>query len=224
MHLRPIAKDVYQLALMPRSGINCYIAEGMLMDAGIRSSYPAIARALQQLPVHVHLLTHAHPDHQGSTAQVCTNFGIPLGCHPLETDRAESGRAILGYPQEENIIARLQQKYWSGEGQNVSQLLRENDRVGDFRVVETPGHSSGHISFFREADGVLILGDVATNMNLLTTVRGLHLPPGMFTADREENIRSLKKLAELHPRVIGFGHGPVLYNTDKLFERFVSGL
>lgn len=32
------------------------------------------------------------------------------------------------------------------------------------------------ISLFREQDGVLIIGDVATNKNLLTTKYGLPLP------------------------------------------------
>jgi glyoxylase-like metal-dependent hydrolase (beta-lactamase superfamily II) len=106
----------------------------------------------------------------------------------------------------------------------VTKTLKSGDSVEGFKIIETPGHSSGHISFFREKDGVLILGDVATNMNLLTTVSGLHLPPAIFTSDKEENINSLKELAKLNPRIICFGHGPVLKNKDKKFEKFVAKL
>ncbi|MDQ0065762.1 glyoxylase-like metal-dependent hydrolase (beta-lactamase superfamily II) [Chryseobacterium lathyri] len=116
----------------------------------------------------------------------------------------------------------LQQKYWAGQGHKVEQTIVENDRIGNFRVIETPGHSAGHISLFREQDGVLIIGDVATNMNLLTTATGLRLPPSIFTSDQQLNIKSLQKLANLAPAIICFGHGPILRNTDRKFERFVA--
>ena len=35
-------------------------------------------------------------------------------------------------------------------GVAVPQTLKENDIIGGFTVIETPGHSSGHLSFFRE--------------------------------------------------------------------------
>ncbi len=89
-------------------------------------------------------------------------------------------------------------------------------------AIETPGHSAGHISLFRERDGVLIIGDAATNMNLLTTVPGLGLPPKIFTSDQQQNIRSLQKLAGLNPSMICFGHGPVMRNTDRKFEQFAA--
>jgi glyoxylase-like metal-dependent hydrolase (beta-lactamase superfamily II) len=116
----------------------------------------------------------------------------------------------------------MQQKYWAGKGHTVDRTLKENDWIGSFRVIETPGHSSGHLSFFREKDGVLIIGDVATNMNFITTIKGLHLPPSLFTSNKAENISSLNKLARLNPKLICFGHGPVLQNTNKEFERFVK--
>lgn len=61
-------------------------------------------------------------------------------------------------------------------------------------------------------------------MNLLTTAVGLHEPPDLFTLDRMENVRSIKKLADLHPRILCFGHGPVLINGDGRFEAFAESL
>ncbi|WP_158667023.1 MBL fold metallo-hydrolase, partial [Elizabethkingia anophelis] len=114
------------------------------------------------------------------------------------------------------------QKYWAGQGHKVERTIAENDRIGNFQVIETPGHSPGHISLFREWDGVLIIGDAATNMNLLTTATGLRLPPNIFTSDQQRNIKSLQKLAKLDPAIICFGHGPVMRNTDRKFEQFVA--
>lgn len=220
--MQKITKDVYHISLMPRNSINCYIIEGVLIDSGIRSSYKKIVRSVKEVPIHSHVLTHAHPDHQGCSDLICKEFKIPLYCHEKEVVRTESGFVTKDYPSSKNIIARFQQKYWAGPGHPVTKTLKNNDWVGNFRVIETPGHSSGHISFFREKDGVLIIGDVATNMNLLTTIKGLHLPPNLFTSDKVENINSLIELSKLGPRIICFGHGPVLNNKDKSFEKFVE--
>lgn len=220
--LRQIAHEVFQIPLMPRNSINCYIIEGVLIDSGIRSSYTTVKKALRKIPVDQHILTHAHADHQGCSDQICAEFGIPLLCHPDEIFRTETGMVTTDYPNSQHWVAKLQQKYWAGQGHKVDRTVVENDKIGNFRIIETPGHSAGHISLFRERDGVLIIGDAATNMNLLTTATGLHLPPNMFTSDQQRNIRSLQKLAKLNPSVICFGHGPVMQNTDRKFERFVA--
>lgn len=220
--LRQIAPEVFQIPLMPRNSINCYIIEGVLIDSGIRSSYTTVKKALRKIPVDQHILTHAHADHQGCSDQICAEFEIPLLCHPDEIFRTETGMVTTDYPNSQHWVAKLQQKYWAGQGHKVDRTVVENDKIGNFQVIETPGHSAGHISLFREQDGVLIIGDAATNMNLLTTATGLHLPPNMFTSDQQRNIRSLQKLAKLNPSVICFGHGPVMQNTDRKFERFVA--
>jgi glyoxylase-like metal-dependent hydrolase (beta-lactamase superfamily II) len=222
--MQEIAKDVFHIPLFPKNGVNCYVIEGVLVDSGIRSSYKKISRRLHEISVHAHAFTHAHADHQGSSHEICDEFNIPLYCHEKELDRAETGLATKDYPSNSNIIARFQQKYWAGQGHKVSKTLKENDSLGDFKVIETPGHAAGHITFFREKDGVLIIGDVATNMNLLTTFSGLHLPPDIFTSDKRQNINSLIKLKNLHPQIICFGHGPVLKNRNREFEKFVDNL
>lgn len=220
--LHQIAPEVFQISLLPRNGINCYIIENVLVDSGIRYSYAQIKKAIQKIPVYAHVLTHAHADHQGCSDRVCAEFEVPLYCHPNEVFRTESGLVTSDYPTPQHVLAKLQQKYWAGQGHKVERTIVENDKVGNFTVVETPGHSPGHISLFREQDGVLIIGDVATNMNVLTTMTGLRLPPSIFTTDQQRNIKSLQKLAELNPAIICFGHGPILRNTDRKFQRFVA--
>lgn len=220
--MKQVSKDVYQLALMPRNSINCYVAEGFLIDAGIRRSAKRIINSISGKGVHTHVLTHAHADHQGSSKAVCEELHIPLWCSEQERPQAESGDATREYTSQQHLVTRFQRTYWAGQGCRVDKTLREGDRLGDFTVIETPGHSSGHLSFFRESDGVLMVGDVATNMNLITTLPGLHLPPDLFTLDKEENIRSIRKLASLKPRVLCFGHGPVLVNDKQQFEAFAQ--
>ena len=221
--MKLIAKDVYQIPVMPRSGINTYLVEDFLIDAGIRSSANTIFKALKDKVVSTHVLTHAHADHQGSSKAICEKLNIPLWCSELEKPQAETGDATKEYPKPNHIITKSQKYFWAGAGYKVSRTLKENDFIGQFKVIETPGHSSGHLSFFREKDGLLIVGDTLVNMNLLTTFVGLHEPPALFTSDKEQNIKSIKKLSALNPKILCFGHGPVLLNTGQ-FEQFAKKL
>lgn len=197
--MKQIAEDVWQIPVMPRNSINCYVIENFLIDAGIRSSSHKILKSIYGKNISVHALTHAHADHQGCSKVVCEALNIPLWCSVLEKPQAETGNATKEYPFQNHLVTKFQRKFWAGEAQKVARTIKENDYLGQFCVIETPGHSSGHLSFFREKDGILIVGDVATNMNLLTTIEGLHLPPALFTKDKEENINSLNKLARLIP-------------------------
>ena len=95
--------------------------------------------------------------------------------------------------------------------------------MAGFRVLEVPGHSAGHVAFWRESDRVLILGDVLNNVNVTTGIPGLNEPKWFFTADPAENRRSARRLARLEPRLMLFGHGAPLRDTGNFVE-FVSRL
>lgn len=219
--MKEIAKNVFQIPVLPRNSINCYVIDDVLIDAGIRSSITNILRALKNVKITKHALTHAHADHQGSSRVICETLNIPLLTSDLERENAESGLVTREYPNEKHLLARLQQKYWAGMGHRVDTILKEGDSVGSFTVIETPGHSKGHISFYREKDSVLIVGDTLVNMNLLTTAVGLKEPPNIFTTDKLMNRESIKKIYDLNPKILCFGHGPVLYDKGEL-EIFYS--
>ena len=61
------------------------------------------------------------------------------------------------------------------------------------------------------------------NLNYATGMTGIDQPPDMFTYDPAENRRSIRKLAELNPKVILPGHGPEVTDMGK-FEAFVEAL
>ncbi len=211
-----IAKDVFQIQLFPRHAVNAYLIGNILVDAGIRSSGKKILKEIGQKEVKTHVLTHAHADHQGASAFICKTLGIPLWCGEGDKGTAESGLISNEYPDPNHPVARFQQRFWAGPGHPVEKALKEGDMVGDFQVLETPGHSVGHIVFWRESDKVLIAGDVIVNMNLMTTIPGLNEPPAIFTPDVEKNRQSIKKIAKLEPRIVCPGHGAPLYDTEKL--------
>ena len=106
----------------------------------------------------------------------------------------------------------------------VARQLAEGDEVAGFTVLEVPGHSPGHIAYWREADRVLITGDVFFNMNMLTTRPGLRPPARVLTFDPQRNAESMRRLAGLRPRVVLFGHGPPLLDVEAKLTAFVESL
>jgi hydroxyacylglutathione hydrolase len=97
------------------------------------------------------------------------------------------------------------------DGVAVARTLAECDALtAGFVVLDTPGHSPGHLAFWREADRTLIAGDVFFNLRVPTPIPGLRQPPDLLTPDPATNRASERKLSDLAPAVVGFGHGPVL--------------
>ena len=70
-------------------------------------------------------------------------------------------------------------------------------------MVDTPGHTPGHIAVFDTDSRVLVAGDALDN-----TINGLKGPMPEFTEDMPTAEESVRKLAALEPQVILFGHGP----------------
>ena len=78
--MRQLARDVHLLRGRPRNAINVYLVGDVLIDAATRQGENRIMRQISQRAVSAHALTHAHPDHQGSSHAICERFGIPLWC------------------------------------------------------------------------------------------------------------------------------------------------
>ena len=201
-----IAPDLRLLPGRPRHGFNAYLMGGVLIDAGTRHAERRILRALAADPPSAHALTHAHADHQGASHAVCEALGIDLWVGAGDAAAMESG--VLRETTPLNLVTRWQLRNWAGPAHRVARRLVAGDEVGGFTVLETPGHSPGHIAFWRAGDRTLVAGDVLFGRHPVTGRPGLHEPPAMFTPDPARNRDAIRALADLDPAVVCFGHGP----------------
>jgi hydroxyacylglutathione hydrolase len=211
-----IADDVYLLRGFPPNAINVYLVGDVLVDAATRHAGRRILRQIEGREVTAHALTHAHSDHQGASHEICDKLGIPFWVGAADADVAESGDVVARQPK--HPINTMVGKVWAGPGHPVARKLVEGDELAGFAVLDTPGHSAGHVSLWRESDRTLICGDVLNGMNLVTSMRGLHEPPSFFTPDPARNRESAKRLGELEPALACFGHGPPWRDTQKFAE------
>lgn len=100
------------------------------------------------------LLTHAHIDHAGATAELARRESLPI-IGPHKGDKfwidalAEQGRMFGLGPCE-----TFEPDRWLDDGDRV--------QVGDidFEVRHCPGHTPGHVVFYSAADQLAFVGDV----------------------------------------------------------------
>lgn len=206
---------------LPPNAINVYLMGDVLVDAGTRHATRRIMRQIEGRTVAAHALTHAHPDHQGASHEVCERLGIELWCGTGDADAMERGLIVRSQPR--SWLNTLIDRVWTGPPHPVARRLAEGDEVGGFTVLDVPGHSPGHVAYWREADRTLVLGDVLNGMNLLTARRGLREPPKAFTPDPARNRASARKLGELEPELVCFGHGPP-WRDRAAFAAFCAAL
>ena len=220
--MRQLADGVWQLSGFPPNAINVYVIGDVLIDASTRYATRRILRQIAGHEINAHALTHAHPDHQGASHAVCERLAIPFWVGERDVDAAENP-ALIGERQPSHPLARFFYRTCTGRGHPVDRRLAEGDDVAGFRVVDVPGHSAGHVAFWRESDRVLVLGDVINTADPLALIPGVREPKPYFTEDPAENRRSARKLASLEPRLVLAGHGPPLRDARRFVE-FVSGL
>lgn len=206
--MQMVARDVYQLPLAPRSGVNAYLVGDVLVDSGFPFHFKKLLRSTASRTIHAHALTHAHADHAGGSKRLQATLGVPIWVGAGDADVLRSGEAEPGdVPFGRSAL----KSYMGFPGAEPDRELREGDELSaGFVALETPGHSPGHLAYWREEDGTLICGDVFFNMSLATTAAGLHTPPGFFTPDPAQNRQSARRLATLQPKLVLFGHGPPL--------------
>ena len=219
--MRRLADGVWMLRGFPPAAINVYVLEDVLVDAATRWAGRRILGQLRGHRVGAHALTHVHADHQGASHRVCTELDVPLWCGADDAEAMEVGDLIARQPR--HPLNTVIDRFWTGPPHPVARRLREGDEVAGFTVLEVPGHSAGHVAYWREADRVLVLGDVLNNMSFATGRPGLREPPRIFTPDPARNRESARRLGELEPSLVLFGHGPPLRDPRR-FTEFVAGL
>ncbi|MCM3387919.1 MBL fold metallo-hydrolase [Ureibacillus chungkukjangi] len=196
-----------------------------LVDAGMPKSVNTIIKEAEKRfgpdarPNGI-LLTHGHFDHVGAIIELIEHWGVPVYAHELEIPYLTGQKS---YPDadptvEGGLVARIS-PYFPNEPINLGQHVKPLPNDGsvpilkEWQLIHTPGHSPGHVSFFRESDGALIAGDAFVTVKqeslfkVLVQDQEISGPPRYFTTDWKQAWYSVKKLKDLKPNVAITGHG-----------------
>ncbi len=142
---------------------------------------------LQWKPTHI-ILTHSHFDHVGALSFLHERYPSAI---------IAAGSAEDFDPQSIEKVARHAMGYYCSalnlakSGFKVPApdvLLKDNDQIGPFRVLHTPGHTDGSICLYSPEDKVLFSGDTLFRHSYGRTDLG---------GSEEQIMKSLRRLLSL---------------------------
>jgi glyoxylase-like metal-dependent hydrolase (beta-lactamase superfamily II) len=166
------------------------------------------------------VLTHGHFDHTGAIEDLLKTWNVPVYAHRLELPYLTGQQK---YPPPDpgaggGLMSFMSPLYPRGpvDISDYVRALPDDGTVPEMPgwiCVFTPGHTAGHVSFFRPEDRTLIVGDAfctTDQQSFMAVARQkpeLHGPPAYYTPDWAQAKRSVEALAALRPRILAPGHG-----------------
>ena len=184
---------------------NCYVIndetkECVIIDCGAltETEQNAVIAYINEeglKPIH-NLGTHGHLDHHFGDAAILSAFN-------LQPEVAEGDKVLMQHPKEAAL--QMLGMDWNIDLPAGNLKLTENEEVKfgshSFKIILTPGHSPGSVSFYCAEENVLFTGDTLFKGSIGRT----DFPGGsMF-----QIISSLRELAQLPDKTIVYpGHGP----------------
>jgi glyoxylase-like metal-dependent hydrolase (beta-lactamase superfamily II) len=209
--------------LIPNIVANPYLLidpDGLtLIDAGLPGSHRKILRYLSGLGYQPHdlkriLITHADFDHVGGLAALKAATGARIFASLVEARAIAEGHASRPLKPRRRItklLFDLMAGLFKPAPVQVDELLSDGQTfpvLGGLQVLETPGHTPGHVSLFLPSEGILFCGD-----SIVSEQSGLRGSRGANTWDQARSDESVQKQAALGARILCSGHGPVVMDA-----------
>ena len=218
--------------------------DSILIDTGMPKSYKNVVEVAEKRfgknnPPAAIMLTHGHFDHVGGIVDLIKKWQVPVYAHPLEFPFL-TGKESYPEPDptaEGGLLGKISSMY-PNEPVDISEVLKklpEDQSVPhlqDWKWIHTPGHSPGHVSFFRERDKSLVVGDAFVTVKqdslyrVLVQKKEINGPPRYLTPNWKAAEESVKKLQALQPELAISGHGPAMEGKElknglkKLIDNF----
>lgn len=221
-------KIIDNVYVVPGVMANTYILvdeDGVtLIDTGMPGSEKKILAYLTELGKNASevkriVLTHSDIDHVGGLAALAGESGARTYASQIEAKAIAEGKPSRQIQSRgfspRRFLFKLLSPFFKAKSFQVDEMLTESERLpvlGGLRVVETPGHTPGHISLYAMNAKILFCGD-----SMVSGENGLQGSRPVVTWDANKARESVSKQAELGATIVCSGHGPVVREADGRF-------
>ncbi len=218
---------ILNVHLIPSGFVNCYLIvdpDGLtLIDTGLSRNTQNVLKYLaglgkQPLDLKRIVITHSDGDHVGALADLKALSRARVYANPIEAQAIAAARPSRDLKTQGLLtyLFKLVTPLFKPKPAQVDELLnngQELPMLGGLRVMDTPGHTPGHISLFAPGAKILFCGDsmVAEKNGLLRCSRGMN------TWDEAKAKESVKIQAALGAEIVCSGHGPVVREAQGKF-------
>lgn len=196
-----------------------------LVDAGLPGSHKKILRYLADLgyaPKDLKriLITHADFDHVGGLAALKAATDARVYANTTEAAAMAAGRPSRSRKPSNafgKLLFGIMGRMFKASPVQVDEYLTDGQVLpvlGGLRVLETFGHTPGHLSFFVPSAGILFSGD-----SIVSEKAGLRGSSGTNNWDQAKSDESVRKQAALGARIVCSGHGPVVMDAAGKFPQ-----
>ena len=215
--------------LIPNITANPYLlidpAGLTLIDAGLPGSDRKILRYLAGLGYAAKdlkriLITHSDFDHVGGLAALKAASGARIYASAVEAQAMLDRHASRPLKPRSVIVKILfdgMARLFKPARVQADELLMDGQVLpvlGGLQVIETPGHTPGHLSFFAPSAGILFCGD-----SIVSGESGLRGSSGANNWDQPKSDESVGKQAALGAHIVCSGHGPVVMDAAGKFPQ-----
>jgi len=105
---------------------------------------------------------------------------------------------------------------------NVDEQMTDGDMIGSLKVIQTPGHTPGHISLYYEKDKLLLGAD--TIYKHVFGADGMYVSAPQFSIDPTTTIVSAQRLSKVNFDKLLMAHqdSPLLEGARETVEKLVD--
>lgn len=191
----------------------------IIIDAGMDKKAKEVLDAIEKIgkkPKAI-LLTHGHLDHINGLAKLKERYpSLVVACGEGDKNAVE-GKEMIFPKGIKGFIYKFLAPLMKYKGVRVDKILKDDEVFEEVKVVATPGHTNGSLSFLLsyQKKKVLFVGD------LIIKEKGkLSLPPDESNFDKEKMLLSIKRISKIEWQYILPGHGGII--TKEEFENFMK--
>lgn len=221
----PVADDAWWVDL---DHVNAYVLETeegpVLVDAGLPRSTEDLREAIEETgqdPAELAavLVTHTDIDHVGGLAELVHGTEAEVHVSPVAAEIL-TGQRKPPWLNTKGLFQRVMNRFVETPEPERMAIVEDGDQVHGFQVLATPGHGMGHLSFARERDGLVFVGDLVR----LDKAQPRIAPP-YINYDTDEAEASLRHLLDTVGNIetVCSGHGePLRDDPRERLERLLA--